>query len=129
MNLFCSHLTATLNLLMLGNVGTLRAASALFIVLGRCTQRPYRASAFDFIVEFAIARHSLNKFNSALAYTQISLTRRFSFCLLRFFICVLCIRFIHPLPPAGYSRLSQGESFGYSVVTDCPSKLGGEESL
>ena len=79
MNLFCSHLTATLNLLMLGNVGTLRAASALFIVLGRCTQRPYRASAFDFIVEFAIARHSLNKFNSALAYTQISLTRSFPF--------------------------------------------------
>ena len=44
----------------------------------------------------------------------------FSFCPLYF---------IHPLPPAGYSRLSQGESFGYSVVTDCPSKLGGEESL
>ena len=44
----------------------------------------------------------------------------FSFCLLYF---------IHPLPPAGYSRLSQGESFGYSVVTGCPSKLGGEESL
>ena len=37
------------------------------------------ASAFDFIVEFAIARHSLNKFNSALAYTQISLSRRFPF--------------------------------------------------
>ena len=61
------------------DVGGLRAASALFIVLGRCTQRPYRASAFDFIVEFAIARHSLNKFNSALAYTQISLTRSFDF--------------------------------------------------
>ena len=40
----------------------------------------------------------------------------FSFCPLYF---------IHPLPPAGYSRLSQGESFGYSVVTDCPTKLGG----
>ena len=34
-------------------------------------------SAFDFI-DFAIARHSSNKFDSALAYSQNSLTRRFT---------------------------------------------------
>ena len=36
--------------------------------------------------------------------------------------------FIHPLPPAGYSRLSQGEKVGESVitvVTDCPPETGG----
>ena len=32
------------SLLPLGDVGTLRAASALFIALGRCTQRPYHIS-------------------------------------------------------------------------------------
>ena len=36
------------NLLPLGDVGTLRAASVLFVVLGRCTQRPYHASAFAY---------------------------------------------------------------------------------
>ena len=73
MNLFCSHLTATLNLLPLGYVGTL-AASAMCVALGRCTQRPYHAYAFDF-VEFASAQHSLSRLNSVLAYSQISLTR------------------------------------------------------
>ena len=36
--------------------------------------------------------------------------------------------FIHPLPPAGYSHLSQGEKVGDSVravVTNCPSETGG----
>ena len=40
--------------------------------------------------------------------------------------------FIHPLPPTGYSRLSQGEKVGESVitvVTDCPPETGGEEGL
>ena len=40
--------------------------------------------------------------------------------------------FIHPLPPAGYSHLSQGEKVGDSVravVTNCPSEIGGEEGL
>ena len=57
MNLFCSHLTATLTLLTLGRI------------------KVDHASAFDF-VEFASAQHSLSKLNSVLAYSQISLTRK-----------------------------------------------------
>ena len=51
MNLFCSHLTATLTLLSLGII------------------KVNFASAFDF-VEFASAQHSLSKLNSVLAYSQ-----------------------------------------------------------
>ena len=53
MNLFCSHLTATLTLLTLGRI------------------KVDHASAFDF-VEFASAQHSLSKLNSVLAYSQSS---------------------------------------------------------
>ena len=60
---------------MSGIVGTLRAASERHEQSGRSTLRPYHASAFDFNVEFAITRHSLNKFNSALAYSQPSVFR------------------------------------------------------
>ena len=65
MNLFCSHLTATLTLLTLGRI------------------KVDHASAFDF-VEFASAQHSLSKLNSVLAYSQISLTISFPFSVFTF---------------------------------------------
>ena len=44
----------------------------------------------------------------------------------------LSVCFIHPLPPAGYSRLSQGESWLQPWTgthhTDCPPETGGTRS-
>ena len=59
MNLFCSHLTATLTLLTLGRI------------------KVDHASAFDF-VEFASAQHSLS------SLTLYSLTRSFPFSVFTF---------------------------------------------
>ena len=68
----------------------------LCFVIGHGMPCPYHASAFDF-VDFAHARHNSNEFDSALAYTQNSLTRSFN-------LSVLTFPFIsYPLRPAGSS--------------------------
>ena len=41
------------------NVGTLRVASALVAALGRCTQRPYHASAIDSVLLFRLGHRGL----------------------------------------------------------------------
>ena len=102
------------NLLTLGDVGTRRAASVLFVVLGRCTQRPYHTSAFDF-VDFAHARHNSNEFDSALAYTQNSLTRSFHLSVFTFPFISYPLRFALPSVALGSAPLRRHRmTFGHS---------------